>query len=71
LAGYGFLRFFLQFARGDRTPVVGFLDINQIFSLIFVLIAGLLWWRFRRKRPVPGEAKPASPTADTMQPQQM
>lgn len=50
LAGYGFLRFFLQFVRGDRTPVFGFLDVNQIFSLIFVLIAGLLWWRLARQQ---------------------
>jgi len=71
LAGYGFLRFFLQLVRGDRTPIIGILDINQILSLIFVLIAGLLWWRFRRKQTLSGRAIPASPTADAMQLQRM
>jgi phosphatidylglycerol:prolipoprotein diacylglycerol transferase len=56
LAGYGFLRFFLQFVRGDRTPILGILDINQIVSIVFVLIAGFLWWRFGRKQPVSSRA---------------
>ncbi len=43
LAIYGASRFFLQFVRGDRAPALGFLDVNQIFSLLFLLSAGLLW----------------------------
>lgn len=71
IASYGFLRFFLQFVRGDRTPVLGFLDINQIFSLIFLLFAGLLWWRFGRTPTASRRAIPASPSADAMQPERL
>jgi phosphatidylglycerol:prolipoprotein diacylglycerol transferase len=52
LALYGFIRFWLQGLRGDSIPVVGFLDINQVFSIIFFLSAGILWWKFGRQKPV-------------------
>lgn len=45
LAGYGVTRFALQFFRGDSVPVLGHLDINHIYALIFLSFAGLLWWR--------------------------
>ncbi|MBW2737611.1 MAG: prolipoprotein diacylglyceryl transferase [Deltaproteobacteria bacterium] len=67
IASYGFLRFFLQFVRGDRTPVLGFLDINQIFSLIFLLIAGLLWWRLGRQQKTSKKVIAALPSANTIQ----
>jgi prolipoprotein diacylglyceryltransferase len=53
LASYGALRFLLQLFRGDAAPVLGSLDRSQIFSLTFVLLAGLWWLQKGRtlKRP--------------------
>ncbi|MFZ4856826.1 MAG: prolipoprotein diacylglyceryl transferase [Desulfuromonadaceae bacterium] len=42
LAGYGVLRFVLQFFRGDAVPLVSHLDDSQLFSLGFLMVAGLL-----------------------------
>lgn len=64
LATYGFLRFFLQFIRGDRTPVLGFLDINQIFSLLFLLLAGMLWWNFGRQQTAASKVMSVLPSTD-------
>ena len=52
LALYGFLRFLLQFLRGGRTIVIGFLDINQIVSLIFITFSSLLWCRLGRRNKI-------------------
>jgi phosphatidylglycerol:prolipoprotein diacylglycerol transferase len=53
LAGYGSMRFLLQCVRGDASPVLGALDVNQLLSVAALLAAGLLWWfRGRAKRRV-------------------
>jgi phosphatidylglycerol:prolipoprotein diacylglycerol transferase len=44
LAGYGALRFVLEFFRGDALPLVGSLDDSQIFCIGFLVVPGLLWW---------------------------
>ena len=44
LAGYGALRFVLEFFRGDAIPLLGPFDDSQLFCLGFLLFAGLLWW---------------------------
>jgi prolipoprotein diacylglyceryltransferase len=49
LAGYGIIRFFLQFFRGDSVPVLASLDDSQIFSIMFVGAACGLWFRRGRK----------------------
>ena len=69
MGGYGLLRFFLQFLRGDRVPVFGWLDINQIFSIGFVMIAVLLVWnRIRKQASSPGDLPVPSP-AEELQPE--
>lgn len=56
LASYGLLRFVLQFFRGDAQPLVGPFDGSQLFSLVFVAVAGLLWWRLGRRAEISGAA---------------
>jgi len=69
LATYGFLRFFLQFIRGNRTPLLGFLDINQIFSLLFLLLAGMLWWNFGRQQTAASKVMSVLPSTDAYSPE--
>lgn len=52
LVGYGSSRFFLQFFRGDSVPVIAGLDDAQIFSILFVGAAVLLWYRRGRQKTV-------------------
>lgn len=44
---YGVLRFWIQFFRGDRVPIVADFDVNQIFSLLFILVAFFLGHRYQ------------------------
>jgi phosphatidylglycerol:prolipoprotein diacylglycerol transferase len=46
VTGYAAARFFLQFIRGDATPVIGALDVGQLFCLA-LLAAGVVIWRLR------------------------
>ena len=42
--GYGIIRFFMEFLRGDVINVFGFLTAMQIFAIIFIVLgAGLIW----------------------------
>jgi phosphatidylglycerol:prolipoprotein diacylglycerol transferase len=52
MAGYGALRFTIEWFRGDVSPVLGPFHASHLFSLLFILGAGLLWW-IRGREPVP------------------
>jgi phosphatidylglycerol:prolipoprotein diacylglycerol transferase len=66
MLSYGAIRFALQFVRGDATPVLGFLDVNQIFILLFILFAGLLWWRLGREQTASRQVMPALASAESL-----
>ena len=63
---YGVSRFFIQFFRGDSVPVLGILDINHIFCLLFLFIGALLWWRFGRQRKTSIQNIPALHQVDSV-----
>lgn len=44
MAGYGLLRFTIEWFRGDVSPVLGPFHASHLFSLAFIMGAGLLWW---------------------------
>lgn len=71
LGAYGSLRFLIQFLRGDRLPLLGLLDINQIFSLLFILIAALLWWRQGRRKIILGRTIKSSLPDEGIQPEHL
>jgi phosphatidylglycerol:prolipoprotein diacylglycerol transferase len=50
LAGYGVLRFIIEWFRGDALPVVGPFHASHLFSFAFIIGAGLLWWVKGRAR---------------------
>lgn len=50
MAGYGLLRFTIEWFRGDVSPVLGPFHASHLFSLGFILGAGLLWWIRGRTR---------------------
>jgi prolipoprotein diacylglyceryltransferase len=52
MAGYGLLRFSIEWFRGDVSPVLGPLHASHLFSLTFIVGAGLLWWT-RGRTPAP------------------
>lgn len=52
MVGYGVLRFTIEWFRGDVLPVLGPFHASHLFSLAFILGAGLLWW-IRGRVPVP------------------
>lgn len=60
LAAYGAVRFFLQFFRGDSSPVVAGLDDAQLFSLLFIVAAAMLWLKQGRKQRASEPAGTAS-----------
>jgi phosphatidylglycerol:prolipoprotein diacylglycerol transferase len=43
LAGYGLLRFTIEWFRGDALPVIGPFHASHLFSLAFIMGACLLW----------------------------
>jgi len=44
LAGYGALRFSIEWFRGDAAAVLGPLHLSHLFSLLFMLAGVSLWW---------------------------
>jgi phosphatidylglycerol:prolipoprotein diacylglycerol transferase len=50
MAGYGLLRFTIEWFRGDALPVLGPFHASHLFSLAFILGGGLLWWVQGRRR---------------------
>ena len=50
---YGLARFFLEFFRGDETPVLAGLTLPQVLAVFAVLAAGALWLRRPAETPVP------------------
>jgi phosphatidylglycerol:prolipoprotein diacylglycerol transferase len=46
--GYGAIRFIVDFARIDPMPMIGFLRASQVISVIFVLVASMLWYFLAR-----------------------
>lgn len=43
MAGYGLLRFTIEWFRGDAMPVIGPFHAAHLFSLLFIISALLLW----------------------------
>lgn len=50
MAGYGLSRFTIEWFRGDVSPVIGPFHASHLFSVAFILGAGLLWWIRGRAR---------------------
>lgn len=44
LMAYGSARFVIEFFRGDAMPVLGPLDVNQLFCLGLIVAGVSLWW---------------------------
>jgi phosphatidylglycerol:prolipoprotein diacylglycerol transferase len=42
LLSYGFLRFVVEFYRGEVRPMVGFLSLSQVICIVFVVIGGIM-----------------------------
>ena len=59
MAGYGLLRFIIEWFRGDVSPVLGPFHASHLFSLAFILGAGLLWW-IRGGMRVPHGVRPVT-----------
>jgi len=49
LGGYGIIRFIHEFFRGDNEPVLSFMTISQVISIIMFVIAigGICYYRYR------------------------
>lgn len=59
LAGYGLLRFIIEWFRGDVSPVIDPFHSSHLFSLLFITGAGLLWW-IRGRVSVSSGARPVT-----------
>ena len=50
---YGVARFFIEFFRGDETPVLAGLTLPQVLAMFAVIAAGALWLRRASESAVP------------------
>jgi phosphatidylglycerol:prolipoprotein diacylglycerol transferase len=50
LAGYGVLRFSIEWFRGDAAALLGPLHVSHLFSLLFMAAGASLWWWKGRRR---------------------